>query len=287
MASALDPRLNAYRDDLADARLRDRVSATRFVTGEERQVTVGAAALRRDPDDGAPQDTQLLFGERVRVFEVAGDWAWVQNGRDGYVGYCRTDRLGPVGAPMTHRVAVPRTYLYPEASLKVPPLDLLSLEAAVAVAAVDGRWARLAGDAGFVHADHLCPVGEVAADPAAVAEWLLETPYLWGGKTSVGLDCSGLVQLALHRCGIVCPRDTDMQEDDLGQAVAGGAGAARRGDLVFWPGHVGIMLDGARILHANVSDMATRIWDLSALDAHIERREGSRLTHIKRVRETV
>ncbi|MBP5855970.1 C40 family peptidase [Marivibrio halodurans] len=285
MASALDSRLNAYRDDLADARLRDRVSASCFVVGEDRQVTAGAAALRRKPDDGAPQDTQLLFGERVRVFEVAGDWAWVQNDRDGYVGYCRVDRLGPVGAPVTHRVAALRTYLYPDASLKVPPLDLLSVEAAVAVSSIEGRWARLDGAAGFVHADHLRAVGENAADPAAVAELFLETPYLWGGKTSVGLDCSGLVQLALHCCGIDCPRDTDMQELALGHALAGGVDAARRGDLVFWPGHVGIMLDATRILHANATDMATRIWDLSVLDTHIERQEGSRLTHIKRVRE--
>lgn len=283
MAPALDPRLNAYRDDLADRRLEGTVEAARFVDGEAARVVAGAAALRRAPADDAPQDSQLLFGETVRVFETRGDWAWVANDRDGYVGYCRADRLGPPGAPATHRVAVLRTYLYPGASLKIPPADLLSLEAAVAVAAVDGRWARLADGAGFVHADHLCPLATLADDPADVAQLFLETPYLWGGKTSVGLDCSGLVQLALQRCGIDCPRDTDMQEAALGPDAPGGAASARRGDLVFWPGHVGIMLDGARILHANATDMATRVWRLEALDDHIARQEGRRLSSIKRV----
>ncbi|MCR9219612.1 MAG: NlpC/P60 family protein [Alphaproteobacteria bacterium] len=285
MADQLDPRLNAYREDLADARLEGRVAAARFVAGDPAQVAAGAAALRRRPADEAPQDSQLLFGERVRVFDRRDNWAWVQAERDGYVGYCREDRLAPPGAPATHTVAALRTYLYPAPDLKTPPRDLLSLEGAVAVAAVEGRWAHLAADwgGGCVHAGHVAPIGAVADDPASVAETFLETPYLWGGKTSVGLDCSGLIQLALQRCGIACPRDTDMQAAALGRPVEGGAAAARRGDLVFWPGHVGIMLDGARILHANATDMATRIWRLDELDAHIERAEGSRLTKALRI----
>ncbi len=282
MAETLDPRLHAVREDLADARLKARVEAARFVEGETAQVIAGAAALRRRPADDAPQDTQLLFGETVRVFERRDGWAWAQNERDRYVGYCREDRLGPAGPSATHRVSALRTYLYPEASLKAPPLDLLSLESALAVAETEGRWARLA-TGGFVHAAHLAPVAAFADDPAAVAETFLETPYLWGGKTSVGLDCSGLIQLALQRAGFECPRDTDMQEDAIGDPVDPAAGDLRRGDIVFWPGHVGIMVDAARILHANATDMATRIWQLAALDDHVERQEGSRLTSIRRV----
>jgi cell wall-associated NlpC family hydrolase len=284
MADTLDPRLNVYRDDLADARLEGRVSAQRFVSGVEARVISGAPALRRRPDDAAPQDTQLLFGERVDVFERHDGWAWVQNRRDGYVGYCHEDRLGALNdAPaLTHRVSVLRTYLYPEASLKVPPRDLLSLESALSIVDVDARWARLA-DGGFVHAGHLSPLAVYETDIAGVAERFLETPYLWGGKTSVGLDCSGLVQLALNRCGVECLRDTDMQETSVGHDVAIGPQAMRRGDLVFWPGHVGIMVDGLRIIHANATDMTTRIWTLAALDDHIEKMEGRRMTRIRRM----
>ncbi|MEQ8604263.1 MAG: NlpC/P60 family protein [Marivibrio sp.] len=285
MADSLDPRLNAVRDDLADARLKGRVEAGRYVEGETAQLTVGAAALRRRPADDAPQDTQLLFGERVRVFDRRDGWAWVQAERDGYVGYCREDRLSAPGPEATHRVAVVRTFLYPEASLKAPPRDLLSLESAATVVATEGRWAELTPESGggFVHAAHLAPLSRVDDDPAGVAELFLETPYLWGGKTSVGLDCSGLVQLAFQRCGIDCPRDSDMQEAALGRSVDPAAEALRRGDVVFWPGHVGIMVDPARIVHANATDMATRVWDLETLDGHIQRAEGSRLTTIKRV----
>lgn len=285
MAETLDPRLNAFRDDLADVRLHGRVEAARFVEGELAQIAAGAAALRRRPADDAPQDTQLLFGERVTVFERRDGWAWVQAARDAYVGYCREDRLIEPGPPATHRIAAVRTFLYPEPSLKVPPRDLLSLESEVAVVGTQGRWAELAPETGggFIHAAHLAPTGRVHDDPAGVAELFLETPYLWGGKTSVGLDCSGLIQLAFQRCGIETPRDSDMQEAELGRTVDAKAEALRRSDVVFWPGHVGIMVDPVRILHANATDMATRVWDLAILDDHILRAEGSRLTTIKRV----
>ena len=280
--SDLDRRLNVFRPDLADARLAGRYAAAAFVEGVPARVRVGATPLHPRPERTAPQDTELLFGETVRRFELRDGWAWVQNDRDGYVGYCAADALAPEGAPATHAVAVPLTHLYATPDIKRAPAMALSLESRVAVASVEGSWAALADGAGYIHADHLCALDRHADDPAAIAERLLDTPYLWGGKTSQGLDCSGLIQLALQRCGWETLRDSDMQADTAGRPIDPEGATPRRGDLIFWPGHVGIMVDESRILHANATDMATRVWPLDVLIAHIERLEGHAVGAVRR-----
>jgi cell wall-associated NlpC family hydrolase len=261
----LDHRLNAYRDDLADARLKGRVNAAEFVDGTLREVVVPAAAVRSGPRRDASLDTEALQGERVSLFEELHGWAWVQLAGDGYVGHVKADQLGPVGPEPTHRVAALRTFVYPSASIKAPAERLLSINARLAVTAVDGKLAALAGG-GFVVADHLVPVDAAGGDFVAVAERFVGTPYLWGGKTSLGLDCSGLLQTAMHAVGRACPRDSDMQEEVVGEVLPGPAdhGALRRGDLVFWEGHVGLMLDATRLLHANGHHMQTVIEPLAA-----------------------
>ncbi|MGD1935101.1 MAG: C40 family peptidase [Candidatus Phaeomarinobacter sp.] len=277
---ALDPRLHAFRDDLADVRLKDRVDADRFVDGSDAHVRVPVTALRGRPEPDGPRDTELLFGETVRVFDTANGFAWVQAVRDDYVGYAALDDIAESVRAPTHQVAAVRTFVYRDADLKSPMQSWLSLNAPVVVTRLDGRFGALDG-AGFVFTDHLRATGSFVRDYVAVAEQFLETPYLWGGRSSLGLDCSGLVQCALEAAGVPCPRDTDMQEAALGTPVPEHE-PLQRGDLVFWKGHVGIMVDGATLLHANATHMKTVEEPVEPAIARIAQTDGP-VTSIKRL----
>lgn len=270
----LDRRTNAYRDDLAASYLEGKVDVPKFSEGEQRQIVAGAAALRKEPRHDAPLETELLFGEMVTVYDEQEGWAWAQAEGDAYVGYLSADALtGDLFEP-THRVSALRTHLYPAADIKAPPLDLLSMNSRVAVAKVEGRFALL-HNGRYAIASHLSPVGEAAPDYVAVAEWFLGAPYLWGGRTSVGLDCSALVQLALQAAGEVCPRDSDMQQGTLGEALpVDDVSSSKRGDLIFWKGHVGIVRDANSLLHANAHFMSTVIEPLDVAVARIADAEG-------------
>jgi cell wall-associated NlpC family hydrolase len=254
-AVPLDPRRHAYRDDLAAEPLRGRIEARRFVTGEPRQVAAPSLPLRREPRFDATLDTEALRGEIVTVYDESEGWAWVQLCRDGYVGYIPGDGLTRALVTPTHRISVLRTYVYPEPNGKTPPLARLSLNAGIAVAREDRRFLALEGG-GFVVASHAAPAGTAEPDFVAVAKAFVGTPYLWGGRTSIGIDYSGLVQLALEAAGHAAPRDADMQAQELGRAIDLNRGALRRGDLVFWEGHVGIMTSSKDFLHANAFHMA-------------------------------
>jgi len=250
-----DPRLNAYRTDLADRRLEGRVQAARFVAGVPARVAAGTASLREAPLDEARQGSELLYGERVAVFERKGGWVWVRNEADGYVGYLREAALAePEEVAATHRVAALRSYLFDAPDLKTIPRATLHMTSPVAVVDRHGDWVRLA-DGGWLWAMHVAPLRQRETDPVAVARRFMGAPYAWGGRSTTGLDCSALVQLALDACGVACPRDSDMQEASVGTAVAS-LDEARPGDLLYWPGHVAFLLDGGRILHANGYHMA-------------------------------
>jgi cell wall-associated NlpC family hydrolase len=247
----LDPRRHAHRPDLADARLKGHVNATRFAEGTIMQVRDPLVSLRRAPHFDAMQLTQALLGEMVRVFQSEEGWAWAQLQRDGYVGYLSTDALSPQLVAPTHRVSVPSTFLYPAPDIKSQPATSITLNAEVAVAGGDPIFARLA-DGRFIIARHLKPLGDYASDFVAIAEQFVHVPYYWGGKSVMGLDCSGLVQVSLQACGHACPRDSDMQEQELGRSLPPDRfEQLQRGDLVFWNGHVGIMRDQTTLLHAN------------------------------------
>lgn len=261
MNAPLDRRLNAYRPDLADIRLEGQVGAARFVEGERARIVVPVADVKAAPERGAGTDTQLLWGEGVRVFERAAGWCWVQAEADGYVGYVEETQVKAGAADPTHRIVVPRTFLYPDADLRHPPIGALSIGSLVSV---DGeaetrgtRYFRLF-DGSAVVAGHCLPLAQpIDADHVAIAARFLETPYLWGGKSGFGIDCSGLVQLSLALAGIDCPRDSDMQAAGLGAALDASAGPPdlRRGDFVFWKGHVGVMEDAGTLLHASGHSM--------------------------------
>ncbi len=253
--TAADPRVTPARPDLAAAGLEGKIAAARYVAGVARQVIAPAAPLGFAPAADARLETELLFGECFTVYEDKDGWAWGQAALDGYVGYVPAAALGDGEGPATHVVAVPRTHLYPAPAVKARARHGLGLGARLRVVDQTDGFGRLR-DGGWVHARHLAAIGTPAPDWVATALSLIGTPYVWGGRSADGLDCSALVQLALQRAGHDCPRDSDQQAAALGVAVGSDDLATlRRGDLVYWSGHVGIVLGDGRLLHANATWM--------------------------------
>jgi cell wall-associated NlpC family hydrolase len=279
----LDPRRHAYREDLAAEALRGRVVAPRYVAGEVRQVASAAAPLWPGPARGAGWASQALHGELVTVYDERDGLAWLQLAHDGYVGYVPTDALSPNVTVPTHRVAVPGTCLYAAPDAKALTGLSLPLNAVLRVAERGPSFASLT-EGGFVPARHLAEIGTFAADFVTVAESFVGTPYVWGGKTRAGLDCSGLVQIALHAAGLEAPRDCDMQMAELGVPVDVRDDLANlnRGDLIFWRGHVGIVIHRHTLLHANAHHMAVTAEPLRGAVDRIAR-SGSPITAIRRI----
>ena len=277
-----DPRTTPARPDLAALHLKGQIEAARFVAGTEREVVAAQAPMRRTPAPDAAYDTEALRGERVTVYEENDEgWSWGQLCMDGYVGWLPTGALGPPGPAPTHRVAGLRSFVFPGRSIKTPPLEALSFGCRVAVTAQEGNWMALASG-GFMASRHLASIETREGDFVAVAERFIGVPYLWGGKTSLGLDCSGLVQVALASCGMDCPRDSDMQERALGTAVAGGPSNLRRGDFLFWSGHVAILTNPHTVVHANGFHMAVATEPVADAISRI-RATGSEVTSVKRI----
>lgn len=281
---SFDRRITPVRADLADERLRGQVEAERYTTGTMKRVAVTFAPLHRHPSREAPVDTQAIFGEAVTVYDEHEGWAWVQLHEDGYVGYLPSDVLREPGPAPTHKVAAIRTFVYPGPSLKLPYQDYLTLNAKLAVTGAEGDYARLV-DGGWVYAPHLAPLDAREPDYVSVAERFLHTPYLWGGKTSLGIDCSGLAQTVLTAAGIKAPRDSDMQERELGTAieVRPDLGGLKRGDLVFWKGHVGLMMDETTFIHATGHSMTVMIEPLPVAEERIRRTSYGPISSIKRL----
>jgi len=255
MTARRDPRVTPLRPDIASRALEGVVAAPAYVDPRPMTVIVPAVGVHAKPDPASEQQDQVLFGE---VFEVLGEgdgFAWGQARRDGYVGFVEMAALARAGEPPTHRVSAIRTYAFAEPSIKARALGPYSLNTLVTEEAREGRFVKGA-NTGWLVAEHLAPIGQFETDAVAVAERFLGAAYLWGGRESLGVDCSGLVQQALLACGRACPRDTDQQQQ-MGYGIE--PHDLARGDLIFWRGHVAIMLDGTRILHANAHHMATAI----------------------------
>lgn len=281
MSETLDRRLTPARPDLAAAYLKGRVTADRYVEGAVMEVKEGVVDMRREPRPDAAVDTQVLYGERVIVYDEEEGWAWAQLSRDGYVGWIAANTLWSELSEPTHRVCVPRTFVYPAASIKQPPILALPLSAEVSI--VEERDSFLVTrDRGFIWRTHLSPLDSPAKDFVAVAETLIGAPYLWGGKSGIGIDCSGLVQISLAAAGRNAPRDSDMQEATLGEPVEIG-GPLQRGDMIFWKGHVGVMRDPDTLLHANGTHMLVSSEPLALVRArNIEAGAGD-ITGVRRL----
>ena len=251
-----DARLHAFRSDLADSRLKGEVVADRFVAGRPARISASVADVRKAPGPDAGINTQFLFGDDVLVFEEVEGWAWVQGERDGYVGYVAATMLATRDDKPTHIVSVPRTFVYPGPDLRFPRSGQLSMGSTVTVtgtAETRGTHYQLLASGEAIVSAHLQRLGETVADYVAVAETFLGTPYLWGGVSGFGIDCSGLVQLSMRMAGKDVLRDSDMQAASIGEPLDPGPDYAglRRGDLVFWKGHVAVMTDAVTMIHAN------------------------------------
>jgi cell wall-associated NlpC family hydrolase len=278
-----DPRLTPARGDIAAKYLEGKVQAVRFVAGETFEVIEAVAPVREQPSAEAMLATQALRGERVTVYDHNGEgWAWGQLDRDGYVGWLPDAALAKPLTDPTHQVAALSTLAFPGPSIKLPPVATLAMGSRLAIAGEKDVFA-VTRDNLHVPKRHLVDIHDRAPDFVAIAERLVGTPYLWGGKSCFGVDCSGLVQISLNAAGIGCPRDSDMQLDSLGRRLGpDDSKALRRGDLLFWKGHVAIARDAGTIVHANAFHMATAIETAAEALARIGQ-TGGELIAIKRL----
>ena len=277
--SVFDPREYAYKADLAADYMRGLICCQKFVVGEMFQVKINVASLKKAPDQSSEQVSELLFGEEVIIYEIVDAWAWGQSQTDGYVGYVSMDHISSKVQENTHEVTALRAFVYRQPDIKAPTITCLSMSSQLSITHSKGLFAHIE-NLGWIFEKSIRALGGIESDFVSVAQKFTGTPYLWGGRSSFGIDCSGLVQLSLRGVGVLCPRDTDQQASSVGSPINDEITKLLRGDLIFMNGHVAIMVDRHTILHANAFHMSV---ELESLDGFLSRSKQDNI-HICQMR---
>ena len=277
--SVFDPREYAYKADLAADYMRGLICSQKFSVGEVFQVKINVASLKKFPDQSSEQVSELLFGEGIIIYEILNGWAWGQSQTDGYVGYVSMDHISSKSRENTHEVTALRAFVYKQPDIKAPTITCLSMASQLSITDSKGLFAYV-DHLGWIFEKSIRTLGGVESDFVSIAKKFIGTPYLWGGRSSFGIDCSGLVQLSLRRVGVLCPRDTDQQSSSVGSPINGKITKLLRGDLIYMNGHVAIMVDPHTILHANAFHMSV---ELESLDGFLSRLKQDNI-HIGQMR---
>ncbi len=279
-----DPRVTPARGDIAADWLDGFLKADKFVKPKKSVITATAANLYKNPDYRTGIETQLLYGETFDILEEKDDWVWGQSQTDGYVGYIKAENISPEKVTPTHQVINIGAWALDEADMKSRPMKQHSFGSLVEVIDYDDKF-YLLSDHTYMFAGHLRALDEPDADPVGHAFRFLGVPYLWGGRSCAGIDCSALIQLCHAQCGISMPRDADMQQKSVGKALGTDFNAVSLvpGDLIFWQGHVGMMIDARNMIHANTRAMAVSIDELSEYAKFKGENERRPITAIKRI----
>lgn len=283
MNSTLDPRIHAYRPDLADRRLEGMVEAPSFVDGATFTVSTTRVPLWQNSRLDSRWGSELLYGETVQVFDIRRGLAWCQSDTDGYVGYVAAEALQAATDPPTHRVRAIRAPIFPEADLKKPVVTWRSIASRVSLTGQEKKRFLELTDGTWIYSRHVEPIETVTEDYIATAKRFMELPYIWGGRSGAGLDCSALIQLCLNFAGMDdCPRDTDQQREGLGKMLPPDT-PLKTGDFTFFPGHIGIMLDDTMMLHANATHMAVSIDAAAEVASWTLKSDGAGITGVNRL----